>query len=116
MGNPVTWFEVVGKDADALGRFYGGLFDWQLEDTPMNYKLVTTGGEQASGGIGADPTGGPGHVTFYVEVDDLQATLDKAGSLGGKTLMPPSEIMEGTTIALFADPEGHTVGLSKAQS
>jgi predicted enzyme related to lactoylglutathione lyase len=111
MGNPVTWFEVVGKDVEAMGRFYGEVFDWNLEDTPMNYKLVNTGGERAAGGIGADPTGGSGHVTFYVEVDDLQATLDKVGSLGGNTLMPPSEVMEGTTIALFADPEGHTVGL-----
>jgi hypothetical protein len=25
--------------------------------------------------------------------------------------MPPSEPMEGTSIALFADPEGHVVGL-----
>jgi uncharacterized protein len=52
-------------------------------------------------------------VTFYAETDDVQASLDKAESLGGKAVMPPMEIMEATTIALFADPEGHLVGLVK---
>jgi predicted enzyme related to lactoylglutathione lyase len=42
-----------------------------------------------------------------------RSTLDKAENLGGKTVMPPTEPMEGTTIALFADPEGHVVGLVK---
>jgi predicted enzyme related to lactoylglutathione lyase len=52
-------------------------------------------------------------VTFYVQTDDLQATLDKAESLGGKTVMPPMSPMEGTTIALFTDPEGHLIGIVK---
>jgi predicted enzyme related to lactoylglutathione lyase len=115
MPNPVTWFEVLGKDADGLARFYGDLFEWQMEDVPEQpYKLVTTDGDRPSAGIGADPSGGPGHVTFYVEVDDLQAMLDKAETLGGRTLMPPNDVM-GTAIALFADPEGHTIGLVKPQ-
>ncbi len=37
--------------------------------------------------------------------------LAKAESLGGK--MPPGEPMQGTAIALFADPEGHVIGLVK---
>jgi hypothetical protein len=43
-----------------------------------------------------------GHVTtlgntiFYVEMDDLQAYLDKAASLSGITLVPPVPIPTGT--------------------
>jgi predicted enzyme related to lactoylglutathione lyase len=114
MPHPVAWFEVLGKDADALGRFYGDLFQWKIEDAPMNYKLATADGERPQGGIGEDPTGGSGHVTFYVEVEDLQATLDKAERLGGRTVMPPNDVMD-TAIALFEDPEGHTIGLVKPQ-
>ena len=55
---------------------------------------------------------GNGHVTFYVGTDDPQATLDKAEQLGGKTILPVTELPE-VTIALFADPEGHVVGLAK---
>ena len=113
MPHPVIWFEVIGKDAAALSSFYIELFDWKLDSVPNDYFMVTTDGEAPSGGVGADPSGGDGHVTFYAEADDLQASLDKAESLGGKTVMPPTNIMEGTTIALFADPEGHVVGLVK---
>jgi uncharacterized protein len=113
MPHPVIWFEVIGKDSTALSEFYGGLFGCKMDPAPQGYFMFTTDGDRPSGGVGADPAGGDGHVTFYAEADDLQATLDKAESLGGKTVMPPTEPMEGTTIALFADPEGHVVGLVK---
>ena len=66
------------------------------------------------GGIGAVPYGQPGHVTFYVEVPDVEAALSKAESLGGSRVMGPQKVMEGVEIGLFSDPEGHTVGLVKA--
>ena len=47
---------------------------------------------------------------FYVGVDDVEAALTKAESLGGKTLVPPVEI-PGGIFAWFTDPEGNTVGL-----
>jgi predicted enzyme related to lactoylglutathione lyase len=54
----------------------------------------------------------PYHYTiFYVEMDDLQAYLDKAASLGGKTLVPPVPIPTGT-LARMQDPEGN-IGLWK---
>jgi hypothetical protein len=33
--------------------------------------------------------------------------------LGGKTIQPPTSVPGGVTFALFADPEGHVVGLVK---
>ena len=38
--------------------------------------------------------------------------LDKAEALGGKTIMPVTELPQ-VTIALLADPEGHVIGISK---
>ena len=64
-------------------------------------------------GSGQSPDGN-GHVTFYVEVDDPHAALDKIEQLGGKTVVPVTE-MEMVTFALFADPEGHVVGVVKGQ-
>jgi predicted enzyme related to lactoylglutathione lyase len=49
---------------------------------------------------------------FYVDVEDVQAALDKAGELGGKTLVGPITIPAGT-FAWFADPDGNTIGLLK---
>jgi uncharacterized protein len=117
MPHPIAWFEVVGKDVDALKKFYGDLFGWPIEDAPggMPYAIVAPEGQEGlMGGIGPDPSGGNGHVTWYVQSDDVQADLDKAESLGGQTVMPPMDQMEGTTIALFTDPEGHVIGLVKS--
>jgi predicted enzyme related to lactoylglutathione lyase len=114
MPHPVIWFEVMGKDANKLKGFYRDLFDWDIEEGPEGYGMaMPEGREGLMGGIGADPSGGGGHVTWYAETDDVQASLDKAASLGGQIVMPPMSPMEGTTIGLFADPEGHVVGVVK---
>jgi predicted enzyme related to lactoylglutathione lyase len=46
-------------------------------------------------------------------VDDLAACLKKAESMGGKTVVPPTEIPDMVTFAQFQDPEGNIVGLVK---
>jgi predicted enzyme related to lactoylglutathione lyase len=112
----VAWFEVTGKDGPALQNFYGALFDWQIQDAGGDaaYGLVTAGENGIGGGIGAAQSGDAGHVTFYVEVDDPDAYLEKATRLGGQTIVPPTQVEQfGLTFAFFADPEGHIVGLSK---
>ncbi len=116
MGKPVVHFEVIGRDAAKLQKFYGGLFDWNIDtNNPQNYGLVDTGGKEGiPGGIAAAQDMSQKGVTFYVKVDDLQATLDKAEKLGGKTIMPPMEVPgAGVTLAAFVDPEGNRIGLTK---
>ena len=119
MGNPVVHFEVVGRDAQALQGFYKGAFDWQMEEAiPDIYAMAYPDAEGGiNGGIGAGMEGyEAGHVTFYVLVPDLEATLSKIESLGGSTVMEPMDVPDGPSIAMFADPEGHLVGLVKAES
>jgi hypothetical protein len=71
-------------------------------------------GHGIGGGISAAPEG-DGHVTIYVEVEDPQAYLDKAVSLGGRVLMPVTEIPGMVTFAQIADPEGHMIGIVKSE-
>ena len=111
MAAPVMWFEIVGKDGKKLQEFYGALFDWKIDaNNPMNYGMVDNAGKGINGGVGPSQSGQP-WTGFYVAVDDVQGALDKAGRLGAKTLMPPTQIPDGPTIALFADPEGNQIGL-----
>ena len=117
MGNPVVHFEVVGRDDEALQGFFRDAFDWQMLPSGPDYAMAHPGVEGGiDGGVGASPEGGEGHVTFYVEVADLEAALGKIEDLGGTTVMGPTEVPGGTRIAMFADPEGHLVGLIKADS
>jgi predicted enzyme related to lactoylglutathione lyase len=118
MGQPVVHFEIVGKDPAKLHSYYGDLFGWQIDaNNPMNYGTVAREGNLNAdgvwigGGIGAGPEGYDGHVTFYVEVPDVEAALAKAESLGGSRMMGPDEPMAGLVIGIFRDPEGHLVGL-----
>jgi predicted enzyme related to lactoylglutathione lyase len=111
MGNPTMWFEVAGKDFEGLKSFYSQLFEWKLTDMPeFPYSTVDASNGGIPGGIGQAPEGHGGHVTFYVQVDDIEQALAKAESLGGKRSMGPMDIPSGQ-IALFTDPEGHEIGL-----
>ena len=120
MGQPVVHFEVMGKDGPALRAFYSDLFAWNISaDNPMDYGTVlrdenlNSDGIGIGGGIGQAPEGYAGHVTFYVEVPDVEAALAKAEGLGGTRMMGPETVMEGVEVGLFTDPEGHTVGVVK---
>jgi uncharacterized protein len=114
MANPVVHFEVVGKDANALQNFYKKAFGWEMQSMMPQYAMARPGGEGGiNGGIGAAMDGGKGHVTFYIAVDDLNAALKKIESLGGRKISEPMDVPGGPTIAMFADPEGHVIGLVK---
>ena len=114
MPNPVVHFEIQTQEPGKVQKFFADLFDWHVDaNNPMKYGIVDTHAGGISGGIG--PAQGANQVTFYVEVDDLQAYLDKAESLGGKTLVPPTVIPDMVTFAMFADPQGDTVGLVKSE-
>jgi uncharacterized protein len=119
MAQPVVHFEVVGKDGDKTKAYYAELFGWEINsDNPMNYGLIEASqgsvGPGIPGGIGQGPEGYEGHITFYVEVPDVEAALAKAESLGGTRVMGPETIMEGVTLGQFLDLEGRVVGLTQA--
>ena len=118
MGRPVVHFEVIGGDGERLQSYYGELFDWNVEaNNEMKYGLVdrqanlNDDGIGLGGGIGQGPDGYEGHVTFYVEVPDVEEALAKAESLGGSRVMGPETIMGRMVLGQFKDPEGHLIGL-----
>ena len=120
MGQPVVHFEVIGKDGAALRSYYSDLFGWQIDaDNPMNYGIVQRDGNVSAdgsgigGGVGQGPEGYGGHVTFYIEVPDVEGALAKAESLGGTRVMGPEQIMETVELGQFTDPEGHLIGVLK---
>jgi hypothetical protein len=116
MGAPVARFEITSQDPVRLVGYHRQLFDWKIADSPESgYSLVDTGaGDEAIGG-GMGATQGPddpGGVAVYVRVDDLQGFLNKAEALGGKELVSPTDLPGGYgRFAMFADPDGHPVGL-----
>jgi predicted enzyme related to lactoylglutathione lyase len=118
MGQPVVHFEVIGRDGARLQSYYSELFGWQIDsENPMGYGIVQREGNTnpdgvgIGGGVAGGPEGYGGHVTFYIEVPDVEAALAKAEELGGSRIMGPDDVMPGLVIGQFADPEGHMVGV-----
>src|SRR5579884_895618 len=107
MAQPVVHFEIVGQDANKLREFFGQMFGWEWSDPmgPTDYSTVTNA-EGIGGGVGDSPEGYSGHVTFYVQVPDVEAALAQAESLGGSRMMGPDEVPGiGIVIGLLSDPE-----------
>jgi len=116
MGTPVVHFEIIGKDADILNDFYSGIFGWEIDaNNPMKYGIVESQGRGISGGISASDNEAQRHVTFYIQVDDIQKYLDDIESKGGEMVVPVTEIPNMVTFAMFNDPEGNLIGLIKEE-
>ena len=122
MGQPVVHFEVVGMDGKRLQSYYSELFGWEIEaENEYEYGMVSREGNLGrdgvgiGGGVGQGPEGYDGHVTFYVEVPDVEQALQKAESLGGQRIMGPEDIMGQVVLGQFKDPEGHLVGVVQGE-
>jgi hypothetical protein len=92
MGAPVVHFEIMGAEGNQLERFYAELFGWKIDsNNPMKYGVVDTEAELGgiNGGVGPAKDGSK-RVSIYVQVKDLQATLDwgEAGRQDGPAANP----------------------------
>ena len=118
MGNPIVHFEIIGKDAAQLKAFYSELFDWKIGDLMPdmgNYGLIDGASSGLAGGVGQSDDGKP-RTSVYAQVADLQATLDKAVALGATVVMAPTEIVPGTTLAMFIRPRRERLRLDQRLS
>jgi len=116
MGAPVVHWEVISNgDAKEVQKFYGDLFGWSIDaNNELGYGLVAKEDAGIPGGVsGSTDPNLPGHVTFYMGVADPDVVLKEVEARGGTTVLPTTEVVPGTVIALFTDPWGSLIGLSK---
>jgi hypothetical protein len=115
MGQPVVHFEIGCKDAARTSEFYSKLFDWKIEQSGGPSAMIDTGSKAGIHGhitaLGHEPHR---YINIYAEVDDVQASVDRAVALGGKTVVPPTDVPGQGKFAWIADPEGTIVGLWKS--
>lgn len=110
-GTP-NWFELHTRDYEPTVRFYEDVFGWQTEvmsDTD-DFRYTTLGGgrDQQAGVMDAGsmlPEGVPGLWGIYWGVEDTDAFVEKAQSLGATVLHPTDDTPFGR-LATLADPTG----------
>ena len=114
-------FEIAGPDGPVLQQFYRDLFGWKIDvqsEEMGNYGLASANKGGIGGGVFPTTEDMPArtYVAFYVQVDDLQAALDKVAGMGGSVIMPLMEIAPGMgSIAMFGDPGDNTIGVVNQQ-
>ncbi len=120
MTGRVVHFEIPFDDQERAHRFYAEAFGWTLNSLPeMHYVLATTGPSDQgppsepgfiNGGLmeRAQPVSGP---VLVVDVDDIEAALEKVESLGGTTVSAKQAVGEMGFAAYFQDCEGNLMGL-----
>jgi uncharacterized protein len=128
MGNPVVHFQLCAEDVDAMSAFYREVFGWRIEprrltsvdaDVRGTYPIIDAEEGGIAGGI-TDRIPAKGGAVLVIEVDDLDATIERVVSHGGHMRFPESP-PEGMTLSAdddagfawveFEDPEGNLVGI-----
>lgn len=106
-----SWAELATSDVEGAKQFYSALLGWTTEPAPvegMSYTLAKVGDERVAGIMSNQCSGGEIKPQWgiYITVDDVDATARKAEELGGKMLMPPTDIPKVGRIAALMDPQG----------
>ncbi len=111
-GHFICHVDISANNQEEAGKFYERLFGWKIQPIPqMDYSTFATG-EGPGGGFSqvGDQTRA-GQVLVSVSTDDIDASLAKAESLGGKTVMPKTEIPTVGWFGIFTDPTGNQIAL-----
>ena len=110
MHNVCHW-ELQTINPETAKKFYGTLFGWKLQyEKEMNYVLVDTG-TPPGGGMNVVKQVMPGPAVLVILVEDVEKSLNKAASLGGKIITPKHDIPGVGYYGAFQDTEGNQIGI-----
>ncbi len=108
----ISWNELLTRDLERAASFYAALFGWTSVVKPSpaggDYTVFQSGEEHRAGMLEIRPDMGdmsPCWVVYF-GVENLDAALEKAKSLGGKGTFDPLDIPDVGRIGGIADPQG----------
>lgn len=115
---PVVHIEMRGLDTGVLSTFYRDIFGWERDEALSigDYSVGSIGSNPLTAATGPTADWKARSATFYIQVDDIERTLDRIEAAGGRRVMPRTEGPEfGAKHILvfthFVDPAGNVVGL-----
>ncbi|MEA2489917.1 MAG: uncharacterized protein QOH21_1709 [Acidobacteriota bacterium] len=113
--NTPCWFELNARDIDAAKKFYTALFGWTMKES-AEYTEWYHGGKAIGGALPSPaPPEVPSFWMHYIMADDCDATVTEAESLGGKAIVPPTDIPNVGRFAVLADRQGATFAIVKME-
>jgi predicted enzyme related to lactoylglutathione lyase len=112
----IVHFDVPAEDLERASNFYKELFGWKIErmSGPMEYHGISTladdGGPGVNGGMGRRSEGDTGMMNYF-GVGSIDATAARVMELGGKVIMPKTDVPGYGCLAIYLDTEGDRFGL-----
>jgi predicted enzyme related to lactoylglutathione lyase len=115
MAHPVVHVEIRTQDPNATRQFFADLLDWKVasEGALPGYTFIDTGTDGPPYTAISPRQATEDEVLFFVGVQDVAATLQRAEELGG-TIIQPVQQVPGTSFGVFADPHGHRIGVASS--
>ena len=118
----VVWNELMTTDRAAAIEFYSttlGLEQFQVPESTMDYTMLKAGDTEVAGVMQITPDMGdlPPYWGVYFGVDNVDASVEHAKTLGGAVYVPPTDIVpfEGQPpvgrFAYLGDPQGASFGI-----
>lgn len=112
----VSWFEIGSDKPEEIKKFYSELFDWKFKlNTDLEgvdyHAAITPGAPGPSGGIFDHAGRFDDYAIFYVLVEDIPTTLEKAKALGAEVTMEPVLDASGVGFARLRDANGNHFGV-----
>ncbi|TQF73577.1 VOC family protein [Rhodococcus spelaei] len=104
----LCWIELRTRDTAAAQAFYTSVFGWTVNAGDA-YTQFGVDGKDFGGmmAMGDDfPDGIPPHWALYFGVDDVDAAVTRATSLGAQVHVPGTDIPDTGRFALLTDPQG----------
>ncbi len=110
--HPIVHIEFSAINTEETARFYSNVFGWQTQQMPkMDYVGFEAEGGPGGGFNPVNEQNPNGTTIVYIATDDIEGDLNKIESLGGKIIVPKSEIPQIGWFAIFSDLSGNQVGL-----
>ena len=110
------WYDLMTTDVDRAKAFYTELFGWKIQPMEMPslgvYNMLSIG-DNSFGGIAAVDAnhGMPSHWIGYISVEDVDGAAGKVDGLGGKVMVPPTDIPQTGRFCVVQDANGAYVNL-----
>jgi len=113
-----SWADHASADPAAAKAFYSALFGWTVDDRPiagtdMTYTMFRLDGHAVAGAV-ISMDDSPAAWTSYITVNDVDAVAAQVQPLGGKLVIPPTDVMGEGRMAIIQDLSGAHVGLWQA--
>ncbi len=104
----MCWNELLTRDAEAAKAYYGALFGWEYVADENGYIMILNGGRNNGAMMQMDESFGemPSMWQPYFTVADIDASIAKAGALGGTIIIPRTEAPGAGHFAYLSDPAG----------